>query len=305
MINRQYIPAPAAIDVRLFAIMLALIAIVLLSGCSRAKPRVSMEAQAENAHFADDPLLAGLEGEFADEDGDSSETSIADPLQLWNRGWFVVNDKLYFWLFKPASKVYGFILYPRFVRVGISNFFDNLGFLRRCVNCLLQGQLRNSGKEVVRFVLNSTVGVLGLWDPATKWGLPQQEEDFDQTLGVWRIGMGCYLTWPLYGPSSPRGTIGLLLDAAMNPTTFVPGLGMLVVINETSLGDNPYEQLRNISLEPYIAVREAYVANLKKKIEDRGQKGSDAKQPAEDDDVWIDDEILDQYKPAATESDAP
>ena len=206
--------------------------------------------------------LDALMDEYADEEAEA----IADPLKPWNKLWFHFNDKFYFWILKPVSKGYGFLL-PKYVRLRIKDFFNNLGFLVRFFNTSLQGKLKGAVTELGRFLVNTTVGILGLWDPATHWcGWKQYREDFDQTLGVWRIGQGVFLTWPIFGPSSIRGTFGLIFDAALNPTTYATGAGGLDTLNNTSLDLNPYESVRESAVDPYSSVRNAYVQNRRKVI---------------------------------------
>ena len=131
-------------------------------------------------------------------------------------------------LASEACQVIGYkYLLPRPLRVGIKNVFINLAFPVRFVNNMFQGKLKRTGMELSRFLVNSTVGVLGLWDPATDWfHWKRYDEDFDQTLGVWHLGKGFYLTWPLLGPSSVRGTFGAVADAALDPVSYLPGGGV-------------------------------------------------------------------------------
>jgi phospholipid-binding lipoprotein MlaA len=217
----------------------------------------------------DDEFLA----EFEDELGQVDERAalgrtIADPLKGWNKVWFYFNDKLYFWVMKPVAKGYGFIL-PEAPREGVQNFFQNLGMPGRFVNCLFQGRLKGSGIELARFGVNITAGVLGFFDPAHSWlDLHPQPRDTDQTLAKARIGKGFYLVWPLAGPSSVRGTFGLAVDAALNPATYFPGVGLLAGINDISLGNNPYESLVEASINPYVGLRNGYVQYRDQKAEE-------------------------------------
>jgi phospholipid-binding lipoprotein MlaA len=228
----------------------------------KARPEAGKAEKAkQQAAARTEELLKEYEAE-----GGKEAKAIADPLKYWNLMWFHFNDKLYFWFLKPVSRGYGFLV-PRVARIGIKNVYVNLGFPIRFVNTSLQGKFKGAGAEFGRFVVNSTVGVLGLWDPATQlFHWKTREEDFDQTLGVWKIGMGVFLTWPVLGPSSIRGTFGYAADAALNPATFLPGAGTLRQINDTSLDLNPYESIRDMAVSPYTAVRDAYVQNRKKEI---------------------------------------
>jgi phospholipid-binding lipoprotein MlaA len=194
--------------------------------------------------------------------------AIADPLIKWNTFWFQSNDTLYFWVLKPVSEGYDKIV-PRTVQHGLRNLFDNLTFPRRFINNSLQGLPKQAGVELGRFGINTTIGVLGLWDPADKWlGWKERDADTDQTLGKWKFPMGLYLVWPVVGPSSVRGTFGAIADMALNPTSYLPGASILDTINTTSLGENPYESLVNMAVHPYVAVRNAYSQNREGKIEE-------------------------------------
>ncbi len=199
------------------------------------------------------------------EEYEEEKKSIADPLKYWNVAWFHFNDNLYFWALKPVSKGYGFVV-PKFARKGVHNFFYNVKFPVRFVSNGFQARPLRAGTELGRFLVNTTVGVAGLFDPATHlFHWKKYDEDFDQTLGVWRIGQGIYLTWPLVGPSSIRGTFGFAVDTALNPVTWLGG-GLLDQINYISLDLYEYESLVDMAIDPYSSVRDAYVQNRKKKI---------------------------------------
>ena len=199
--------------------------------------------------------------------------TINDPLQGFNRAMFKFNDKLYYWFLKPVSRGYGFIL-PKKARIGVRNFFINADMPVRVFNCLLQGRMKGVGIELSRFVINTTVGVAGLFNPASSLcKLEIQEADFDQTLGVYRMKSVFYLHWPIFGASSVRGTLGLIGDTFMRPTTYLVDLPIMVgvrtydLVNETSLTIGDYETLTEPALDPYIAVRNAYYQNRKSKLQ--------------------------------------
>ncbi len=199
--------------------------------------------------------------------------TINDPLQGFNRAMFKFNDKLYYWFLKPVSRGYGFIL-PKKARIGVRNFFINADMPVRVLNCLLQGRMKGVGIELSRFVINTTVGVAGLFNPASSLcKLEIQEADFDQTLGVYRMKSVFYLHWPIFGASSVRGTLGLIGDTFMRPTTYLVDLPIMVgvrtydLVNETSLTIGDYETLTEPALDPYIAVRNAYYQNRKSKLQ--------------------------------------
>ena len=124
-----------------------------------------------------------------------------------NRGIFAFNKGLDNVIFQPVAK--GYRKLPSPIRTGTSNALNNLSHLMTVPNNLLQGDLGKAGNNTIRFVINSTVGVLGLWDPATGLGFEKTEkEDYGQTLGAWGIESGCYLVLPVLGPSTARDAVG-------------------------------------------------------------------------------------------------
>ena len=203
--------------------------------------------------------------------------TIADPLEPVNRAFFHFNDKLYFWVLKPIATGYKTII-PEDGRIGVRNFFSNLTTPVRLVNCLLQANPKCAGTETLRFVLNTTIGVVGLFDPAKKrFNIEKQDRDFGQTLGIWGMGPVFYLDLPILGPSSLREGLGLAVDASFNPQTYLAiyfvavgyvntGGWILDKINEASLTLGEYEDLKKAALDPYIAVREAYYQYRQNKI---------------------------------------
>lgn len=148
-----------------------------------------------------------------------SATDPKDPWEGWNRNVQSFNDALDDNVMKPVAKGYQWIA-PDFVDQGISNFFSNIDDIAVCANNFLQGKFLDSGKDVARFIVNSSVGIGGFVDIGSMLDLPKHNEDFDQTLGVWGVPSGPYLVLPLFGPSSARGIFGLVGDAAMNPLTY-------------------------------------------------------------------------------------
>lgn len=200
--------------------------------------------------------------------------TIADPLEPINRVFFTFNDRLYFWVLKPVARGYRYVI-PEPFRVGFRNMFTNLAMPIRAVNCLLQGKIRGFGRELLRFVVNSTVGFLGFGDVAsTAMHLEPQDEDFGQTLGFFGAGPGIFINWPIFGPSSIRDTFGLVGDFFADPLTYlVPKTGENIAVrgedkvNRTSLSIGDYEALKKSALDPYVAVRDAYFQYRRAKIE--------------------------------------
>jgi phospholipid-binding lipoprotein MlaA len=147
-----------------------------------------------------------------------------DPWVGWNRGTQSFNDNLDKAIVKPLAKGYQWIT-PEFVDEGVTNFFSNINDIGVTINDLLQFKMTQGSMDAGRFLINTTAGVAGFVDVATMIDLPKHKEDFGQTLGFWGVPSGSYLVLPLFGPSSPRDTIGLVGDALFNPLTYVSIFG--------------------------------------------------------------------------------
>jgi phospholipid-binding lipoprotein MlaA len=207
---------------------------------------------------------------FDFDEGAEAAPEIADPLEGLNRASFALNDKLYRGFLKPVAR--GLRVLPVGVRTSASNFFSNLGAPISAISALLQADPKNAVTEISRFAVNSTVGILGLFDPATRMGLEQDEEDLGQTLGRYGIGHGFYLVLPFYGASSLRDAIGLTANAALNPVYQNLDAGDIIAITfvnaevALSLDEDTYEAFYDSALDPYIFFRSAWVQNRAGKV---------------------------------------
>ncbi len=203
----------------------------------------------------------------------SSEETIPDPLEPLNRAFFEFNDRLYFWVLKPAATGYKTVV-PEEVRMCTRNFFNNLAFPVRFVNNLFQGKFFAAFEETCGFLVNSTVGLGGLADIAKAVDLKTHEEDLGQSLAVYGAGPAFYINWPFLGPSSLRDTIGKVGDAFLDPVNYLGGWYYSTgakgfdTINETSLRIGDYESLKKAALDPYVALRDAYYQNRLSKIKE-------------------------------------
>lgn len=218
----------------------------------------------------DDALDDQLMEDFEDPLGDQS----TDPLYYFNYLMYAFNDVLYTAALEPISSAYK-AMTPTPVRKCVNNFFHNLVFPVRFVNNLLQGQIKDAGKEIEIFVINSTMGVLGLGQVAqNKFGLNTTDEDLGQTLGSYSIGNGLYLVLPVLGPSTLRDSIGLVGDYFLTPVNYVEpwevstGLKAYDTINSTSFHLGEYEDLKKAALDPYTALKDAYLQNREEKIKE-------------------------------------
>jgi phospholipid-binding lipoprotein MlaA len=201
--------------------------------------------------------------------------AVADPLESFNRAMFKFNDKLYFGVLKPVARGYRAIL-PEEVRISVRRFFSNAATPVRLINCALQGKVKGIGVEPARFLINTTIGVCGFFDPAKAFcNMKAQEVDFDQTLGRYGMEPMMYINWPILGPSSVRGTLGLIGDTGFDPSTYLisplikVGISSYEGVNETSLTIGEYEDLKESALDPYIAVRDAYFQNRESKLKEQ------------------------------------
>jgi len=204
---------------------------------------------------------------------ETEENGISDPLEPWNRAMFTFNDKLYFWVAKPLARGYSAIV-PEWGRVRVKNIFQNITMPVRFVNNLLQLKIRGAGTELLRFVFNTTAGVGGMFDVAKNIDLKVPEEDLGQTLGVYGIGNGFYIIWPVIGLSSLRDTVGTVGDFFLDPVSYITptesqiGVRTLDYTNETSLHIGDYEDMKESALDPYISFRSAYSQYRKNKIKE-------------------------------------
>ena len=143
-----------------------------------------------------------------------------DPWEGFNRASYKFNDTLDRAVAKPVAKGYKKVT-PRFVRTGVSNFFSNLDTVPTILNDVLQGKIKQAGHDSGRFLLNSTVGLGGLFDPASAAGMERNDEDFGQTLGKWGVKSGPYLMLPILGPSTVRDTIAKPVDSYSSPLNYL------------------------------------------------------------------------------------
>ena len=221
---------------------------------------------------------AGLQENLEEgEEGEEHEiATIADPLEPFNRAMFQFNDKLYFWALKPVALGYNRVA-PERARVSVKNFFFNLKFPVRFISCLLQANFGSAATELGRFTVNTIWGVGGLLDPSSgeQLNLPKRDADFGQTLGVYGVGQGLYIVWPILGPSSARDSVGIVGDFFLYPVSYItPWYDWLAVrgyeeVNDTSLMIGDYEALKAAAIDPYVALRDAYDQYRQKKVEVR------------------------------------
>ena len=202
----------------------------------------------------------------------STSLGVTDPYENFNRKMFAFNRLGDKYIYRPVGKAYKTVL-PSFMRKGIGNFFDNLTTPRSALNNVLQGKPGRGLNEMGRFVVNSTIGIGGLFDVAQAGGMERYDEDFSQTLAVWGVPEGHYLVVPIWGPRT-------MLSAASLPADVYTDLQ--IRFENTGTRDKLYalrvldtrarllvtEEFLNKSADPYIAFREAYLQNREYNIYD-------------------------------------
>lgn len=196
----------------------------------------------------------------------------SDPLEPVNRVVYGFNEQLDRFIARPVAKGYVAAV-PSEIRAGVGNFFDNLGYPAVIAGDLFQAKFRQSGRDSLRFLMNSTIGVGGFLDPATMVGLEANDEDFGQAFGSWGIGQGWYLMLPVLGPTTNRDFIGFAFDTAVRPQTYLEddeaalALGLLGA-TDTRASLLPVDGVLAQQLDRYAFVRGAYLQNRLNKVYD-------------------------------------
>lgn len=187
-----------------------------------------------------------------------------DPFEGLNRGIYSFNDTLDRTLLRPVAETYVEFT-PAPVRRGISNFFHNLSDVRSAASNLLQLKINNTLSDVSRVLINSTLGIAGLFDVASTADIPRQDEDIGQALGYWGLEPGPYLVLPLLGPSTVRDTVGLVGDWAVNPMSGVSHDELRAAMVATDIVNtranllSASDLLEQAALDPYAFLRDAYL----------------------------------------------
>ncbi|MGD1087929.1 MAG: VacJ family lipoprotein [Verrucomicrobiota bacterium] len=219
--------------------------------------------------------------------------SVPDPLEPLNRVMWAFNKGLMTDVIKPTSKVYRFIVVKP-VRTGIGNFGRNLTYPGRLINNLLEGKWSGARDESYRFVCNTTVGVVGFFDVASKWKIPKSDADFGQTFGQWGWKPECFLMLPIYGPSNERDTLGLVADTAANPLLYIAPykfvandpltyLGpytyftYVVMYNDLADSVNEYVRFSQAEMDPYSEIQYAWTFVRKNRVANFQVKGKQDK----------------------------
>ena len=193
-----------------------------------------------------------------------------DPLENSNRSIYTFNENLDEAILEPAADGYDYIT-PKFLQKGFNNFFDNINYPITIINQLLQGNIGESLQDTLRFTINTTIGIFGLFDPASSMGLTEHDEDFGQTLAVWGVKEGPYLMLPFFGPKTLRSLTGDLTDVLFNPLLNIDDTNLKIktnlinILQDRSDLSTLEEELDN-SFDPYQYIKDSYIQNRKYKI---------------------------------------
>ena len=212
--------------------------------------------------------------------GGCATTGNRDPAEGVNRAVFAFNEGLDTVLIRPVAKGYDTIM-PAFVRSGVSNFFGNIADIFIAVNNLLQGKPADAATDAGRFLVNSTFGILGVFDVASDAGLEKHDEDFGQTLGRWGVGTGAYVVLPVFGPRDVRDALGLVVDVNVDPLGHVNRIpvrntlsGLRLISDRASL--LPADKvIQEAALDKYSYLRDAYLQRRRNLVFD----GNPPKEP--------------------------
>jgi phospholipid-binding lipoprotein MlaA len=205
--------------------------------------------------------------------GCASTGNPRDPLEGYNRAMFAFNDGVDSAVIRPVAKGYDFVL-PDPVKIGVRNFFGNVADAWIGVNGLLQGKPGDALGDFARVLVNSTIGIVGIFDVATPLGLEKHDEDFGQTLGRWGVGDGAYVVWPFLGPRNVRDSVGLVVDSRVDPVAGVEHVPTRNTAYVLRLIDTRAELLpadrvvEEAALDRYSYIRDAYLQRRRNLVYD-------------------------------------
>jgi phospholipid-binding lipoprotein MlaA len=246
-----------------------MVASSILAAISFATPALCQDVAPLSANPAARSAVTNPAGSPGALPGENNQGVYSDPLSGFNEPMFTFNLKLDEWVLRPVATGYSYVLAEP-ARKGVGRFFDNVRVIPRFANNLFQLKLVEAGGEVARFGINTTVGVLGFFDPADEWfGLKEHHNDFGLTIRYYNIPTGPYVMLPFFGPSTIGDTVGLVADGAMNPmdyllpwyVTLAANTGQRVVeaVNYRSLHMNQFEEADRYAIDLYGAVQDAYL----------------------------------------------
>ena len=223
---------------------------------------------------------------------EGSKRDPRDHAERFNRAMFKFNTTLDHAILRPVARGYVKVA-PHPVRRGVTNFFANLGYTKTIGNDIFQGQFRDFGSDIGRFVVNTTVGVGGVFDPASRWGLDKHNRDFGQTLGKWGLPTGTYLMLPLLGPSDVRDAVGIIPDRFMSIEGQITDPIIQASLTATDLVNRranllPFDHVIDTAYDPYAMVRNFWFQRRDHMV--HGDGGAEDLMPGIDDDKLPDDD---------------
>jgi len=220
---------------------------------------------------------------------DEQAASNPDPYENWNRKVYRFNEVIDDWFLRPVASTYRSLM-PRVADRAVTNFFSNLSEIRNLANSVFQLKLESAVAATGRFTYNTIFGLGGLFDVATVFDLPEQPEDFGQTLGYWGVGSGPYLMLPLLGPSNPRDFSGFMTDSALLPSFWdlaeEPEVYAARALQIVDMRADLIPAESFISGDEYIFVRNAYLQRREFMIND-GRTTEDPFASGDDDDLML------------------
>ena len=239
---------------------------IALSGCASLQASAHTDASSLSRAAASAPTTDGSSPVVLHAAGEEAELEEYDPWQRFNGKTFEFNRRVDRYALKPIAKGWKAVL-PERVAIMLSNAFDNVNVVPRVLNNVLQGRWNGAGRELGRFVINSTAGVGGLFDPAKDYlNIGKSPAEFGQTLGKWGTGPGPYLVLPFMEPLTVRDGIGNVVDGAMNPLSYVLPLVPVRLsltagsrVNERALIDDLFQDFEDSVVDTYSAVRNGYL----------------------------------------------
>lgn len=226
---------------------------LLITGCASTEKHDVIEPTTASVPSADTKPVATTSSRHA-----TAKDDQADPLEGFNRPMYDLNMGLDKYFIKHIASGYKYIL-PDFMETGVTNFFSNLKGINVVLNDTLQGKFGQGAEDTGRFLTNTTLGVGGLFDVASEFGLQSHDEDFGQTLATWGVGGSTYLVLPILGPTTFRDFAGsVTVDYATNPGNYVPGVGVLEGISKRANAEGALNFIDEAALDPYVFTRESY-----------------------------------------------
>ena len=246
-----------------------------LSEVDQHKPDISMEVVGVPDDSGEQEANEELEDDVFDEDIGDEDEAIYDPIEPFNRLMWSFNEKLYDNVMEPVARGYSKVL-PEPARIIIKNFFSNLTEPIALISSAAQNNKEKVDRSIGRFLINSTLGIGGLFDPAGKiFNIKKANEDFDQALAYHNVPSGAYIMLPIFGPTTTRGIVGKISQFFLTPE-FVFGIDILTttgarsgeMVNEISFNLGQKEELDSFALDPYTSVKDFYIQRRKALIEE-------------------------------------